>query len=94
MATKTSNKDSRPFATERKPFQGANLRGETLPNGYQVVSYATPVLVFYDGNWYETETKYSPTTSKQLGQVRPFEKWSRVPQAQFDEVLKKASKKK
>jgi hypothetical protein len=88
-APAVANKKSRDYATQLKPFRGSNLFGSLAPKGYVVTSFATPVLVHYEGNWYETETKYSPTTSKQLGQVRPYENWSRVPQAEFDKMLSK-----
>ena len=67
-----SNADAESSVAERQPFLGSNLDGKKIGNAYVVFSYGYyPIFVYYNGQWYENADKYSSSTAKQMGQVRP-----------------------
>lgn len=70
-----SNTRARDLVTHKIPFAGSNTKGEYRNGSYVVFSYDWyPIFVFRDGQWFENEQKYSPTTSKQTTQLRPFQR--------------------
>ena len=69
-----ANRDSAQYAHKLLNFQGSNLHGVSESKYYIVYSYNWYPLFLYEydtGVWYENETKYSVSTSKQTTQVRP-----------------------
>jgi hypothetical protein len=78
---KIPNRDARLHVEQRKPFEGSNIWGvwqkstivEDESEFYVVYSYGEhfPMYVWSEGVWFENEDKYSPTTSKHMGQCRP-----------------------
>ena len=72
---KTTNKWADSFVTERTPFVASNTFGEWVKDLYIVYSFGHhfPMFVWDDkaGAWFENIDKYSRTTSKQQGQLRP-----------------------
>ncbi len=54
------------------PFTGSNTSGYWYRNSYVVTSYGWyPIFVFKNNQWYENKNKYSRSTGKQMGQLRP-----------------------
>ena len=69
MSTKTSNRDSANFVTNRREFDANNLSGEYINNKYVVKSYGYyPIYIYSCGQWYENEDRYSRSTAKQMTQ--------------------------
>jgi len=69
---RSPNKDSRSLVQSRTDFNANNLSGENIGDTYVVKSYGYyPVFVYKNGKWYENSNKYSKSTAKQMGQVRP-----------------------
>jgi hypothetical protein len=69
---KTTNVTASDLVKHRVPFKGSNVTGELIGDVYVVTSYGWyPIFVFKDGKWYENSKKYSRTTGKQMGQIRP-----------------------
>ena len=75
--TRTSNKYADDCTTNREPFKASNTFGEWVKDIYAVYSYGYhfPMFVWADdgdgGVWFENTDKYSRSTSKQQGQLRP-----------------------
>ena len=64
---KTSNKESHYYTTNRKEFKANNLSAEHQNGCYVVKSYGYyPVFIYKDGQWYENESRYSRSTSRQM----------------------------
>lgn len=70
---KTSNQNCRQYVERQEPFKANNLFAERHGNTYTVWSYGYhwPLFVCKGGQWYETNGKYSTTTSKHQSQARP-----------------------
>ncbi len=71
---KVSNRDAGRMVELRRAFQGSNTYGtEYGVNNYAAFSYGAhwPLFVYYRGTWYGNSEKYSVTTSKHKGQLRP-----------------------
>ena len=69
---KTSNGRARELVINRIPFKGSNTNAGYTKGVYVVYSYDWyPVFVFKDGQWFENEVRFSPSTAKQMGQLRP-----------------------
>ena len=75
MTTRTTNKYADDFTTKREPFTASNTWGEWVKDLYVVYSYGRHFPMFvWDGTvqaWFENTDKYSRSTSKQQGQLRP-----------------------
>ena len=75
MTTRTANKYADDFTTKREPFTASNTWGEWVKDLYVVYSYGRHFPMFvYDqtaDTWFENVDKYSRSTSKQQGQLRP-----------------------
>jgi hypothetical protein len=75
---KTSNTNARSFTKDKIPFKGSNLEGkwESTNDGewaYIVYSYGWyPIYVFKYGRWFEIDTSYSSSTSKQMRHSYPI----------------------
>lgn len=68
----TANYTARDLVQGRIPFKGSNTTGEYIGNVYVVTSYGWyPIFVYKDGKWYENSNRYSRSTGKQMGQLRP-----------------------
>lgn len=78
---KIANRDARRAVQNRRAFTASNLYGVTkhvspeLPEHYVVYSYGEhyPMFIYVDGQWFENEDNYSPTTSKHRTQAHPHE---------------------
>jgi len=71
---RTSNTRGRQLVLNKIPFKGSNTHGEYVNGSYVVFSYNWyPIFVFKDGQWFENEDRYSRSTSKQMGQLRPYD---------------------
>ena len=71
---RTPNTRGRKLVMNKVPFQGSNTNGEYTKGSYVVFSYDWyPIFVFKDGQWFENEDTYSPSTSKQMSQLRPYD---------------------
>ena len=71
---RTSNRNSAQFAHQLQNFTANNLHGINEGAYYVVYSYGWYPLFAYHyetQTWYENDTKYSVSTSKQKTQVRP-----------------------
>jgi hypothetical protein len=75
MVTRTTNKYADDSVTAREPFKASNTFGEWIKEVYAVYSYGYhfPMFVWANGEWYENTDKYSRSTSKQQGQLRPHD---------------------
>lgn len=76
MPTRVNNNQARQYVERKEPFAGSNTFAEWQSWLYVVYSYGHhwPMFV-YDSQvdlWFENTSKYSRTTSKQHGQLRPF----------------------
>lgn len=72
---RTSNARAREFVETCTPFKGANTFGEWVNDKiFAVYSYGYhwPLFACIDGCWFENTEKYSQTTSKHKGQLRPI----------------------
>lgn len=74
-ATRTINKWADSFVTKREPFVASNVFGEWVKDLYIVYSFGHhfPMFVWDNkaGAWFENTDKFSRTTSKHQGQLRP-----------------------
>lgn len=71
---RTSNARARDLVENKVPFKGANTFGEWVTDKiYAVYSYGYhwPLYACISGCWFENIEKYSQTTSKHKGQLRP-----------------------
>jgi len=69
---KSANSIARDLVSSKIPFKGSNTHAEYVGNTYVVYSYNWyPVFVFKDGQWFESESRYSISTAKQMSQLRP-----------------------
>ena len=69
---KTTNITARDLVKAKIPFKGSNTSGEWIGNVYVVSSYNWyPIFVFKNNQWYENQNRYSRSTGKQMGQLRP-----------------------
>lgn len=86
---KTSNKTARDLVTARIPFKGSNTSGEWVDkNTYVVKSYDWyPIFVYKDGVWYENDTRYSRTTGKQKGQLRPSSETIKISISEIENLI-------
>lgn len=88
-AERVSNTNCSYHVSRKKPFRGNNLRGELLPSGiYVVYSYVTPIIVCKDDKWYQTEYKFSQTTSRQQNQALRGTDALKVSQGMIQELVK------
>ena len=77
----TSNPKAGQYTIAQLPFKGSNLEGYWSEdrNGkpyYKVVSYGWyPIYIYKDDKWYEITSRYSSSTSKQIGHANPVS-WS------------------
>lgn len=73
---KVANRDASGHVRLRMDFNGSNLYGRTTKDGerYVVFSYGPhyPMFVYDNGVWYSNADRYSVSTSKQYGQVNPY----------------------
>lgn len=70
---KTPNSGARDLVVNKIPFKGSNTSAEYVNNAYVVYSYDWyPIFVYKDGQWFENESRYSKSTSKQVSQLRPY----------------------
>ena len=67
-----ANKDAADYVAKRVEFDGSNLLARWEGAKYVVYSYGYhfPLLVYADDIWFETSSKFSVSTSKQLSQCR------------------------
>lgn len=76
MTKRVANSDARRCVQNLEEFKGSNTYAEWLlfPERYVVYSYGDhwPLFIYEDGKWYENADKYSRTTSKHHGQLRPL----------------------
>jgi hypothetical protein len=69
---KSANYTARDLVKSKIPFTGSNTSGEWYRNSYVVKSYGWyPIFVYNEGQWYENAKRYSRSTGKQMGQLRP-----------------------
>ena len=71
---RTTNAKSRQFVQRLEEFKASNLSARREGNYYIVYSYGWyPLFAYsYDSNkWFENDTRYSVSTSKQRGQCHP-----------------------
>ena len=70
---RTSNKNCRQYVERQQTFEANNLFAEWHDDVYIVFSYGYhwPLFVYKNGQWYETNDKYSVSTSKHQSQARP-----------------------
>lgn len=55
----------------REPFKADSISGRTvLGPSYVIRSYSTPIALYYKGQWYLTNEKFSQTTSTQQSALR------------------------
>jgi len=71
-----SNRNSRAYTTEHKPFMSNNktlFASYNKHGDYCVYSYSVnwPLYVCVEGQWYRNISKYSKTTTTHLGYARP-----------------------
>jgi hypothetical protein len=75
MTTYSSNKQAGQHVTNKEPFKGSNTWGEWIKDLYVVYSYGRhfPMYVWDEklGMWFGNEDKYSRSTTRQQGQLRP-----------------------
>ncbi len=72
---RTTNSKCRQYVESLQEFKANNLEGKYVGNYYVVFSYGWYPLFVRDrtsGLWYENSERKSVSTSKQLGQCRPF----------------------
>ena len=68
----TANYTAKDLVKAKIPFKGSNTSGEWIGNVYVVSSYGWyPIFVYKEGRWYENTNRYSRSTGKQMGQLRP-----------------------
>ncbi|NQT22343.1 MAG: hypothetical protein HQ579_02775 [Candidatus Omnitrophica bacterium] len=70
-----SNKNAGWSVEHCEAFKGSNTYGQHEHNGvYKAYSYGShfPIYAFKEGRWYRNTDKYSPSTSKHQGQLKPF----------------------
>ncbi len=69
---KIANRDAADYVAKRVEFDGSNLLARWEGAKYVVYSYGYhfPLLVYADDIWFETSSKFSVSTSKQLSQCR------------------------
>jgi len=73
VKVRTANNSARELVQNRIPFKGNNTDGKYENGGFVVSSYNWyPLFLYKDGQWFENKDKYSISTSKQTGQLRPF----------------------
>jgi len=81
-AERITNVVAREYVQKKKSFTGNNLYGRThvanehvVNSRYVVTSYGDhwPLFIYEDGQWFENEGKYSPTTGKHRSQTHPHE---------------------
>ena len=67
-----ANKDAADYVAKRVEFDGSNLLARWEGAKYVVYSYGYhfPLLVYADDMWFETTSKFSVSTSRQLSQCR------------------------
>jgi hypothetical protein len=72
-------KDAAPAIRVRKNFSAATISGEGVHtktkdgleySSYVIYSYRTPIAIFRKGQWYETNERFSQTTSTQQSAIR------------------------
>jgi hypothetical protein len=74
-------KDAAPAIRVRKNFSAATISGEGVHtktkdglefdmSSYVIYSYRTPIAIFRKGQWYETDERFSQTTSTQQSAIR------------------------
>lgn len=70
---KSSNRKGRELVQNKIPFKGSNTHAKYEGKVYVVYSYNWyPIFAFKDGQWFENENRYSMSTAKQMGQLRPY----------------------
>ena len=72
---KITNKQVREKVEDLKPFKANTMYACWMNTAYVVFSYGThwPLYIFYRGNWYENEERYSVTTSRHRNLARPYQ---------------------
>jgi len=70
---RVSNRDAEPYVSLKREFKGSNTFGEWINGNYVVYSYGYhfPMYACIKGQWYRNTDRYSQTTSKHQGQLRP-----------------------
>jgi hypothetical protein len=87
---KSANNSARDLVSSKIPFKGSNTHAEYVGNTYVVYSYNWyPIFVFKDGQWFESESRYSISTAKQMSQLRPHGQGEiiKVSQSKLKEII-------
>lgn len=75
MTTYSSNRKAGQYVTNREPFKGSNTWGKWIKNLYVVYSYGRhfPMYIWDNslGVWFGNEDKYSRSTTRHQGYLRP-----------------------
>lgn len=87
---KSANYTAKDLVKARIPFEGSNTKGEWINNVYVVSSYNWyPIFVYKDGKWYENSNRYSRSTGKQMGQLRPDYNAIPMTKSQLEDLIYK-----
>ena len=89
-----ANTNAKDYVRSRIPFQGNNLFGESIRNGYAVYSYGYhfPLFVYslIDRSWNGNSDKYSSSTSKHGSQCSIYDYTSKTT-GELQELIKTLS---
>lgn len=101
-AVRTTNTKCRQLVERQRPFNGCNLFAECIDRvpeddypgaaTYVVYSYGHhwPLYAVIGGKWFGNSDKYSPTTSKQASQARPYhEDITYVTKKRLDQLIER-----
>jgi hypothetical protein len=86
---RVANGSARRSVQSRISFEGNNTFGEWAGPNYVVYSYGHhwPLFAYVDGTWYENVDKFSRTTSKHSGQLRPIADTEKVTKDELLDLL-------
>lgn len=87
---KSPNYTARDLVKAKVPFEGSNTSGMWIDNVYVVKSYNWyPIFVYKNGQWYENSNRYSRSTGKQMGQLRPDHNAIMVTKKELEDLIYK-----
>lgn len=71
---KVTNKEARVLVENKAEFKGSNLMGIWVNGYYKVISYGWYPVLVWDGHlWFENKEGYSPSTKRQISNVKPYD---------------------
>lgn len=88
---KIANRDAKGYVDNQLIFEGSNLYGRHNRKDtfyqYVVYSYDTPIYVYEAGEEFVNGTRYSVTTSKQMGQIGVWNRGTRLTGDEMKELV-------